>query len=193
MCDVIYPWGGRFTEGDRGACTAVVTLSEEIGFPPDGIALYGSMKTENLGVEKVVANVISNPNIRFVIVAGNDVRGHRSGEALKCLWKNGVDANNRIIGAKSAIPYIENLPGHAIERFQSQVMILDLTGVVEADSILEAVAECVAGNPGSYGEPMIVEMTERENNITLRDSDFSMHKDIEVGVYGLVSPVKDAG
>ena len=70
MAASIYPWGGRMEVGSIGSCVALVTLGDRIDFPRDNVAVYGPMKTENLGVEKVVANIISNPNIRFLIVCG---------------------------------------------------------------------------------------------------------------------------
>jgi len=32
-----------------------------------GAALAGTLQTENIGLEKVICNVVSNPNIRFLI------------------------------------------------------------------------------------------------------------------------------
>ncbi len=43
------------------------------------------IKTENLGLEKVIANIISNPNIRFILLCGTEVKGHLSGQTLAAL------------------------------------------------------------------------------------------------------------
>jgi tetrahydromethanopterin S-methyltransferase subunit A len=91
----LYPWGGEYVVGNRESCVSVVTLSEEIRLPTNEVAIQGGMKTENLGVEKVVANVLSNPNIRFLIVCGKEVRGHRSGDTMAALHRNGIDSANR--------------------------------------------------------------------------------------------------
>ena len=96
MNDEYYPWGGEFTTGDPKNCVAVVLLNIDY-VPPDKIAIYGPLKTENIGIEKIVANVISNPNIRYLVVCGEEIRGHRSGESLLCLNKDGIDDTNRII------------------------------------------------------------------------------------------------
>jgi tetrahydromethanopterin S-methyltransferase subunit A len=192
MSEHLYPWGGRFVEGDAGSCVAVVTLSEELKLPGDKVALYGNMKTENLGVEKVVANVVSNPNIRFLIVCGSEVRGHRSGESLICLHENGADGNNRVIGAKSAIPFIENLPHEAIERFQGQVEVVDLIGDSDVDAITKAVDDCASRNPGSYGEPMVIEPVSRERVVKVLHSEYALHSRVDVDLYGVVAGAPEA-
>ena len=59
-----------------------------------GAAIAGPCKTENLGIEKVVANIISNPNIRFLILAGAEVQGHITGQSFKALHENGAEDSN---------------------------------------------------------------------------------------------------
>ncbi len=120
-----YPWGGEFVECNPESSVGVVLL--DIDYKPSkNVAIYGKLKTENIGIEKIVANVISNPHIRFLVVCGNEIRGHRSGESLISLNKNGIDKKNRIIDAPGAIPYIENLDKKAIKRFQKQIKIINL-------------------------------------------------------------------
>ena len=62
MKENYYPWGGEFTPCSSDGCVAVVLLNIDYK-PSDNVALYGSLKTENIGIEKIVANVISNPHI----------------------------------------------------------------------------------------------------------------------------------
>ncbi|MFH0861392.1 MAG: tetrahydromethanopterin S-methyltransferase subunit A [Candidatus Altiarchaeota archaeon] len=189
----LYHWGGHFISGNGGSCVAAVTLSEELELPAEKVALYGSMKTENLGVEKVVANVISNPNIRFLIVCGTDVRGHCSGDSLVCLHRNGLDSNNKVIGAKSAIPFIENLPLKAVGRFRKQVEIIDLIDVTDMDMILKSINSCLARNPGSFGEPMVVEPLPKDKIVETFHSEFALHSRLDMDLYGFVSSAPEAG
>ena len=51
---VLYPWAGEFHLGNPESPVAVVTLSEDVELPDEKIAIYGNMKTENLGIEKVI-------------------------------------------------------------------------------------------------------------------------------------------
>ena len=111
------PWPpvrGDYLVGDPNAGVAVATLASPLfvlvgsHLPPYiGAAIYGPCKTENLGVEKIVANVISNCNIRFLIITGVESKGHLPGDTLLALHRNGIDEQGRIIGSKGAEPYPE--------------------------------------------------------------------------------------
>ena len=63
---------GDYIVGDPESPVAVTTLASHNEDIPAaaGAAIAGPCKTENLGIEKVVANIISNPNIRFLILCG---------------------------------------------------------------------------------------------------------------------------
>jgi len=41
-----------------------------------GAALAGTLQTENVGLEKVICKLVSNPNIRYLIVCGPETPGH---------------------------------------------------------------------------------------------------------------------
>ena len=47
-----YPWGGEFVSCKNDSCIAVVLLNIEYT-PSDKVAIYGPLKTENIGVEKM--------------------------------------------------------------------------------------------------------------------------------------------
>jgi tetrahydromethanopterin S-methyltransferase subunit A len=163
-----YPWGGEFVICNPNGCIAVVILNLEYT-PSKKVVIYGFLKTENIGIEKIVANVISNPYIRYLIVCGDDIRGHRSGSSLIALHKNGIDEKNRIIEAPGAIPYIENLNNEAIERFQKQVEIVNLIGITDKKIIDNAIEECNAKSPPSYGEPYVAIRIKPKAEINLDD------------------------
>lgn len=134
------PWPpvrGDYQVGNANAGVAVVTLASPIF--PKGAAICGQCKTENLGVEKIVANVISNCNIRFLILCGVESKGHLPGNTILALHKNGIDEQGRIIGSRGAIPFIQNLPAEAIARFQSQVELVDCIGLEDTGQIEEQI------------------------------------------------------
>lgn len=124
---------GDYRVGDRRRGVAVVTLASSLDIR--GAAIVGTCKTENLGVEKIVANLISNPNIRYLIVCGAESRGHLPGDAIISLHRNGIDGNGRIIGAAGAIPFIQNLQREAVERFRRQIDVVDMRGVEDVAEI----------------------------------------------------------
>ncbi|TAJ45231.1 tetrahydromethanopterin S-methyltransferase subunit A [Methanofollis fontis] len=156
---------GDFHSGDANSCVAVVTMGshlDEQAICDAGAALCGSCKTENLGLEKVIANVISNPNIRFVITCGTEVKGHLSGQTLIALHANGVEGG-KVVGSKGAIPFIENLDDSAIKRFQAQVELVDIMEAEDLGAIKAKINELAGKDPGAFGEPpMVIEVKEAE-------------------------------
>ena len=154
MEDQYYPWGGEFTSCNKNSCVAVVLLTTDYT-PKNNVAIFGPLKTENIGIEKVVANVISNPNIRYLVICGEEIRGHRSGSSLIALNKNGIDNQHRIINAPGAIPYIENLNKEAIERFRKQIKVVNLIDVKDKDKIDKTIEEYINKSPPPFGKPYI--------------------------------------
>jgi len=91
-----------------------------------GAALSGTLQTENVGLEKVICNVIANLNIRYVIVCGPESPGHLVGETINALYKNGLDENKRIIGTEAPAPLLFNIPKEWVDRFVKQTKLIDL-------------------------------------------------------------------
>lgn len=155
---------GEYRAGDPNACVAVVTCGSHLdddALIRAGAAISGSCKTENLGIEKLVSHIIANPNIRYLIVTGAEVKGHITGEAILMLHQNGI-SKNRIVGAKGAIPYIENLSEEAVKRFMEQIECIDLINVEDIDEISQTIRECAAKDPGAYpAEPLLQEVKEK--------------------------------
>lgn len=129
-----------------------------------GAALAGTLQTENVGLEKVICNVVANPNIRFLIVCGPETPGHLVGDAILALQNNGIDKDKRIVGAKAPTPYLFNIPAEYIDRFRAQITVIDLVDEGSPDVLRQAVWSCYQeGNtafkdymlcdPGAYPEP----------------------------------------
>jgi tetrahydromethanopterin S-methyltransferase subunit A len=115
-----------------------------------GAALAGTVQTENIGFEKIICNVVANPNIRYAVLSGPESEGHLTGEAFKALLKNGVDEKKRIIGSNSPHPLLYNLPMEFIERFRQQVALIDLQFRGTPDLIRKAVWSCYQENPVDF-------------------------------------------
>jgi len=179
-----YPWGGEFTECNQKGCVAVVLLNIDYT-PSDKVAIYGPLKTENIGIEKIVANVISNPHIRYLVICGDEIRGHRSGSSLIALNKNGIDNQHRIIDASGAIPYIENLNNEAIGRFQKQIEVIDLIGETNKNNIDKSIKDCVLRSPPAFGEPYIAIQIKPQVTILLDDKRV-VHSKIVIDYMGKV-------
>jgi tetrahydromethanopterin S-methyltransferase subunit A len=117
--------------------------------------LSGTVQTENIGFEKIVCNIVANPNIRFLIVGGPESPGHSTGEALKALLSNGVDEKKRIIGTKAPHPLLFNVPVEFIDRFRRQLTLVDLQFEADSDLIRKAVWSCYQEKPVEFrGQPL---------------------------------------
>lgn len=133
---------------------------DEEGICAAGAAMCGSCKTENLGLEKVIANYIANPNIRFMLLCGTEVKGHLSGQSMVALHKSGVK-DGRIVGADGAIPFIENLNDAAIKRFQEQITVVNIMESEDLNAIKAKIDELKAKDPGAFAaDPIVVEVKE---------------------------------
>lgn len=120
-----------------------------------GAALSGTLQTENIGIEKIVCNVVGNPNIRYLVLCGVEVAGHEAGSALRALLTNGINEKRTIIGSQAVTPYLFNTPLEAVERFRRQVTLVDLLGEMDPAVVGKAVWSCYQENPTPFKEYML--------------------------------------
>jgi tetrahydromethanopterin S-methyltransferase subunit A len=188
---LMYPWSGEFRIGNPDSCVAVATLSAKIDLPEDKVAIWGEIRTENIGVEKVVANVISNPNIRRLVVWGEDVRGHRSGDALIALNENGIDAANRVLGSSGALPYIENIDAEAVQRYSEQIEVIDMIGNTSMEDLLAEIGRILDNPAPPMAEPFIAIRIERSGGqrMTVGES-IAVHATLVLDPYGDLEPLE---
>ncbi len=157
---------GDYVLGDVHSPVAVVTLGSNMNnyFDNSEVSIAGPLHTENLGIEKMVTNIISNPYIRYLIICGSEVQGHITGKTVEALYENGIDPEKKtILGSPGAIPFVENLPVEAVERFKNQIELISMIDNENTDEIDKKINECIENNPGPYDEePMIIELNEKE-------------------------------
>jgi len=106
-----------------------------------GLAIVGKTETENIGIDKIVKNVISNPAIQFLVVAGQESKGHQTGQTLLMLAKNGVDTQQRIIGSPGKGPFLRNVSAADVDTFRQQVQVINMIGCQDVAKINTVVAE----------------------------------------------------
>jgi tetrahydromethanopterin S-methyltransferase subunit A len=146
------PVSGDFEVGTPTHCVAICTLGKKISVDTE-YAIIGPCKTENIGIERVIINIISNPNVRFLILSGPEVPGHLTGRSMRALYNNGVDPQTRkIIDAEGAIPYIENVPLEGIEQFREQVELVDMINTTDPAKIAVVAKELSTKNPGIFAK-----------------------------------------
>lgn len=154
---------GRFLRGNdfSPASVAVILNTDEDKIPPEleelvrtgvesGAALSGTVQTPNIGFEKMICNIVANPNIRYLILAGPESEGHQTGDALEALLKNGIDEKKKIIGTKALFPYLYNISLDAVERFRKQITLVNLLCKGDPALIRKAVWSCYQENPVDF-------------------------------------------
>jgi tetrahydromethanopterin S-methyltransferase subunit A len=171
------PEEGRYLRGNdfSPVALAIILNCDADKIPPEleklvrvgiesGAALAGTVQTENIGFEKIVCNIVANPNIRYLILGGPESEGHLTGEAMKALLQDGVDEKKRIVGTSAPHPFLYNMPMEMIDRFRKQLSLIDLQFEGDPDVIRKAVWSCYQEEPvdfrdyslydiGAYPEP----------------------------------------
>ena len=115
-----------------------------------GAALSGTVQTENIGFEKIICNIVANPNIRYLILGGPESEGHLTGQALKALMQNSIDEKKRIIGTDAPHPFLYNIPVEFVERFRKQITLIDLQFEGDLEIIRKAVWSCYQEEPVEF-------------------------------------------
>lgn len=177
----VYKWPvmeGNYLLGNHTASIAMCTLADT-DLPIElkeakalkHAAIIGSLATENLGIERVIRNINANPNIRFLVLCGRDSRGHKAGQALICLKNNGVNEQNRIIGAQGPRPFLKNVSAQEIEAFRNNVTVVDEIGTNDIKRLIDVIEACASqtdGNslivPPKIKSPKIIMAENRKNS-----------------------------
>lgn len=156
---------GKYFVLDPAAPVAVTTLAsvplagELARMRPTGLCIVGKVETENIGIEKIIKNVVSNPAIRALICAGQEPPKHLTGATLLALIANGVDADKRVLGSPARRPSLPNVTTGEVEAFRRQVMPVDMIGCESLSELVAKVEELAADEshgvaaPGPPSEP----------------------------------------
>lgn len=126
---------GNYTVFNSDANIAILVPGDtEVEVPEkirDKIAIMGNCMTTQ-GLERVIINTLSNPNIRVFLIVGKDVTGFSPAQALEALHKEGIDDKNRVIGATCPRNKLSTLTKEVIEEFRQQIQkikILDTSSL----------------------------------------------------------------
>ena len=157
------PEEGRYLRGNDASPVALVIIlnHDDDKIPQEieamvregveaGAALSGTLQTPNVGLEKLICNIVANPNIRYLILSGPESEGHLTGEALKKLMKNGIDEKKIIINSEALHPVLYNLPKEFIDRFREQVTLIDLQFKGNPQILKKAIWSCYQEKPVTF-------------------------------------------
>lgn len=143
ICEAVLPIKHEYHLG-RGKELAICTLSsidllEEISKSDiiDRVAIAGRLLSENKGIDAIIRFTLEHPDLKRIIICGGEVKGHRAGQALLALVRNGIDKEGRIIGAPGPYPVLKS-PAWDVDVFRKQVEISDMIGTVDINSLMSA-------------------------------------------------------
>ncbi|NIR51114.1 DUF4346 domain-containing protein [candidate division KSB1 bacterium] len=149
---------GKYFVLDPRSPVAVTTLgstdlaSEVAGAAPKGLCIVGKVETENIGIEKIIKNILSNPAIRYLVCAGEEPPKHLSGATLLALFKNGMDSARRIPGSPGVRPMLPNTTFEEVRALRRQIEPVDMIGCTDIALIAARVEELSPRAP----EPAVV-------------------------------------
>ncbi len=126
----------------------------------ENIAIIGNVTTENIGVEYVLKNLISNPFIRHLVIIGEDINGHLPGNAIINLHKNGVDEKQRIINATGARPILKNTLPQEIAQFRQQTTIHNFSHYDDIDTLKVKIQSLILLDSVPYHHGLYVRLVE---------------------------------
>ena len=140
LCKVLLPIKQEYYLGS-GKLTAICTLSSfdlldmiSRSSLMDRVLIAGRLLSENKGIDAIISFTVNHPELNRIILCGKEVKGHRAGQALLALARNGVDTSGRIIGATGPNPILTR-SAKDVEIFRRQVQIIDLIWTVDIDKI----------------------------------------------------------
>ena len=178
MTKFVFPTGfkwpvepGDYVIKDPTSPVAVVTLRSRMELDTQ-YAIKGTCFTENIGIERVILNIISNPNIRFLVLCGAESSGHYTGESIRNLKEYGVDPQSKkILNSKGPLAFLRNLPQDAIDRFRRQIQVVDLIDVQDPSKIAGEIDRLLREGITAFEEkPMIISAkVEREETEVIID------------------------
>jgi tetrahydromethanopterin S-methyltransferase subunit A len=175
---------------------ASVSLAEELSkIKPKDLCIVGKTETENIGIEKIIKNTITNPSIHTLLIVGNDPKGHRSGATLLSLCEEGVDGSMRVIGSSGKHPILKNVTKEEVEAFRSQVKVADMIGCNDAGIISRRIKEIVSEKqlPCSKREFARIIQPVEVRSVEIIHTEKSKKVALDEAGYFVILPLRDRG
>lgn len=145
ICSIVLPIPEEKFFGNSKSNVAICTLSSVELLQKilksnimEKIAIVGRLLSENKGIDELLLYVNKNPNLSTIVICGKEVIGHKSGHALMCLYKYGIDENMRIINCLSPDPVL-SVSKEKVERFRNQIKIINIIGETNIQNIIAAI------------------------------------------------------
>jgi tetrahydromethanopterin S-methyltransferase subunit A len=175
---------------------ASVALAEELArLRPENLCIVGKTETENIGVEKIIKNTVTNPSIHVLLLVGTDPKGHRSGATLLSLCEEGVDDSMRVIGSPGKQPILRNVTREEVEAFRRQVKVVDMIGCEDPDEIAAKIRESTAGVRLSCNQKEFARVVRPVEvaSVEIIRAEKSKKVELDEAGYFVILPLRDKG
>ena len=133
---------------------------------PKELCIVGKTETENIGIDKVIKNTVTNPTIKYLLLVGQEPKGHKSGETFLSLIKNGVDEKMRVIGSTAKKPMLRNVSVEEINSFRNQVEAVDMIGCSDEHLIVDKIKELAAKPRVHFSNLILMEEKKSSAQVT---------------------------
>lgn len=127
--------------GQVAICTLTSDYNDFVTVHREAVAIVGKVYTPNLGIEKMIINIISNPNIRYLLLCGKDSSIFKAGQAIQCLFKYGVNADRRIIQAEGHFPVLKNITETQLKVFLQQIELVNCIDEMNVEGLQDKIAQ----------------------------------------------------
>lgn len=147
ICKYLFPIKHEHFVG-KGTRIAICTLSSirlltEISNDTNlmnNLAIVGRLLSENKGIDDIIKYCIVNKKLEHLILCGKDSRGHRAGDSLIALYRNGVTNEGIIIKSKSPRPQLRS-SYQEVEIFRDRITVHDLIEETDLNRVRSYVDE----------------------------------------------------
>ena len=134
----------------KGSTIAICTLSSiklltEISNDTklmNNLAIVGRLLSENKGIDDIINYCIANKELKHLILCGKDSRGHRAGDSLIALSKNGITKEGMIIKSKSPKPQLLS-SYREVEIFRDRVTVHNMIEETDLNRIRSYLDEII--------------------------------------------------
>ena len=125
----------------------------------DDFAVLGNYYDRRNALEPLIRNCLANPNIRYIILLGNDKAQSR--EVLVNFFEKGIDEKEFVMGTDARIP--RGIPKEDFEKLRQNVKLIDVTDKIADKNNPEEYAKIIKetitglGKKEPYEEPKLYE------------------------------------
>lgn len=108
----------------------------------NNLAIVGRLLSENKGIDDIINYCIVHKELEHLIICGKDSRGHRAGDSLIALSKNGMTKEGIIIESKSPRPQLRS-SYQEVEIFRERITVHNLIEETDLNHIRSCVYEII--------------------------------------------------